>query len=133
MRLAMIVLIAASVDPSFGAGQPKYFLRAEDVVSVHAAGEQVEVVYDRSRCPGDTFPGQCGFDFSFATELPQSVFSQIQLVSAEYGGARITVRWRLPDARSASDLAKSIEMHRPRPNQAMQPTASPRTASLHDD
>ena len=89
----------------------------------HAAGEQVEVVYDRSRCPGDTFPGQCGFDFSFAKDLPQSVFRQIQLVSAEYGGTRITVRWRLPDAQSASELARAIEMHRRRPNQAMERTA----------
>jgi hypothetical protein len=122
MRLVMIVLIAASVALSFGAEQPKYFLRAEDVVSVHAAGEQVEVVYDRSRCPGDAFPGQCGFDLSFAIDLPQSVFRQIQLVSMEYGADRITVRWRLPNAHSATALARSIEMHRSRPNQAMQRT-----------
>ena len=111
MRLLMIALIAAAADVSLGAQQPEYFLRAEDVVSVRVAGEQVEVVYDRSRCPRDAFAGQCGFDLSFATNLSQSAFRQIQLVSSDYGGDRITVRWRLPDAESASELARSIAIH----------------------
>ncbi len=123
MRPLLIVLIAASAALSFGAEQPKYFLSADDVVSVHVAGEQIEIVYDRSRCAGDTLPGECGFDFSFAKDIPPSVFPQMQLVSAESGGTRMTIRWRLPDAESASDLARAIEMHRTRRNQAMQLTA----------
>jgi hypothetical protein len=130
MRVAMIVLMAATVSPSFGAERAKYVMRAEHILSVCADGAEVEVVYIGSCCPGDAFQiGQCSFDFSF---IDMAVLKQIQLASIAYGG-NITVRWRLPDAVSADLLAKAIEMQRTRPNQAMQPTASPRTASvLHD-
>jgi hypothetical protein len=119
MRVAMIVLMAAA-SLSFGAERAKYVMRAEHILSVCADGAEVEVVYIGSCCPGDAFQtGQCSFDFSF---IDMAVLKQIQLASIAYRG-NITVRWRLPDAVSADQLAKAIEMHRRRPNQAMQRTA----------
>ena len=109
-----IVAMAAVASLSVAAEQAQCVLRAEHIVSVHANDAEVEVVYGGSCCRGDALQtGRCSFDLSFVDIRP-AVFTQMSIAGLGYGGDYVTVRLRLPDAASADQLARSIEMRRPK-------------------
>jgi hypothetical protein len=126
MRISWISFVIAALGTSVLAGEEKFVIHPQGIVSVRAIDAEVEVLastrFDATSPFGPNHTPSIVFSFTLGPSM--DVLKDMYISSASFTPGRFTVRFRLRDAKAAADLAAFLEMKRPkRSNQAMQLTA----------